>query len=145
MDGIPSPRIHLHLRLYDVKRDVPVGDLVYRAERNATASTNTLSRSEMEKNKDPTSEESAVFDAWLRDIWYQKDALYERCLSTGTFERRESERTTDDSDGLLAATSSNTEIPIQFRSKLHILAAFAFFLPIIASYSLYHLWTWVVS
>lgn len=26
-DGVPPPRIHLHLRLFDVSKEVPIGDL----------------------------------------------------------------------------------------------------------------------
>jgi len=116
IDGIPPPRIHMHLRLYDVRKDVPLGDLsseVHSPIANRGHNlmppspgvpspstpgfspidpfhppTGRLSRAEREKDMDPTTKEAALFEQWLRKMWREKDALLDRYLETGTFADR---------------------------------------------------------
>ncbi|KZT41410.1 hypothetical protein SISSUDRAFT_981995 [Sistotremastrum suecicum HHB10207 ss-3] len=68
MSGIPPPNIHLHLRIYDVKTEVPIGDVDIRRDKAATHS-----RTESEA----TQEERQVFENWLLQRWREKDALLE--------------------------------------------------------------------
>ncbi|GJJ09633.1 hypothetical protein Clacol_003857 [Clathrus columnatus] len=106
----PFSSMESHHLAYTFIYDVPVGDLVYRSEKNATASANTLSSTEMEKNREPSVEETTIFDEWVRKIWYEKDALYERCLSAGTFECRDSSVVIKDSNNVLKSATSRSHL-----------------------------------
>jgi len=65
-DRIPPPTIHMHIRVFDVSRDVPVGDV------SAT-------------NPDMSEDEREAFDGWLKDLWREKDSMMVRYLETGSF------------------------------------------------------------
>lgn len=61
---VPPPSIHLHVRQYSVRMDVPLGKL---------------------DGTDGTEEEKKVFDEWLRARWTEKDALMASFARDGTF------------------------------------------------------------
>ncbi|KAF8591904.1 acyltransferase-domain-containing protein [Ramaria rubella] len=114
-DGVAPPSIHIHLRLYDVRKDVPLGHLpstqspisptatnsrnlippsprivspdapVFSAIDIIHSSNGRISRAQREKNIDPSPEEAELFELWLRQLWRDKDALIEQFLVTGTF------------------------------------------------------------
>lgn len=64
--GVPPPGIHLHLRSYSVKYDVPLG--------RETLSKSTTTGSEA------TEAEKKEFDDWLLQRWREKDDMLERFL-----------------------------------------------------------------
>lgn len=63
--GVAPPSIHIHLRKWDVRTQVPLGNL--------------------EAGGEGTDEEKKVFDEWLRARWAEKDVLLERFVSEGSF------------------------------------------------------------
>ena len=74
LGGIPPPHIHIHLKLYNVNADIPIGDVdVYQNQ------APPRSRREGEITK----VESITFETWLLDVWRQKDGLLEDFLIDG--------------------------------------------------------------
>ena len=167
-DGVPPPRIHFHLRLFDVSKEVPIGDLFSKAT-FATGSHNLahppgipsphtaifcstdpfllagFSRTQGEKNMEPTPQEAAIFEQWLRKLWRDKDALFERFLATGTFSEQAKSSCARDSGvsvgtGLTGFTSGVTNIPVELHSKWEILDAFGYFASVLAPAVFWALW-----
>ncbi|QRV83363.1 acyltransferase [Ceratobasidium sp. AG-Ba] len=122
MQGVPPPRVHVHLRLYDVTRDVPIG-IPQGAEEASPA-------------------ERAVFDKWLLERWQEKDALMEMQLTEGRF-RGSNETPTASSVTVTGnpkdvkkwdeekGASGAVEWPIKLNSKAEILDAFSWFGPVV--------------
>lgn len=142
--GVPPPRIHLHLRLYNVETDVPLGKLTTQASGTLTRQ---MSRADQEKNMDPTPEETEIFDKWLRKIWREKDTLVERYLTSGTFEKHDGKdiSSVETSAGvetifLHGTTSRVFEVPVALRSKMDILDAFSYLTPIIIPKLVINVW-----
>ncbi|KAF9015357.1 acyltransferase-domain-containing protein [Cyathus striatus] len=115
-DGVPPPVIHMHLRLFNVTSDVPIGDLSETKPASAPPSSNnrTVEVDIPEKEKD-------VFDNWLREVWLEKDASISRFHETGSFDSRPN-------------GSPAIEIPLRLRQRRQILDAFCFFLPAAFAY-----------
>ncbi|KAF8973757.1 acyltransferase-domain-containing protein [Flammula alnicola] len=115
-DGVSPPAIHMHLRLFGVTSDVPIGDLA------GTSGAKTPDRKAKRiVEVDIPSEEKEVFDFWLRKLWQEKDEDMDKFLETGS----------------LAPKDSNApvvEIPLQLRRKREILDAFCFFWPGLVAY-----------
>ncbi|KAF8755880.1 Phosphate acyltransferase [Rhizoctonia solani] len=124
-EGVPPPRVHVHLRLYDVARDVPIG----------------VPRGEEEANET----ERAAFDQWLLARWKEKDNLMEQQLTEGRF-RSSSEKPSassvaigggketkkwDEERALDKEESGAVEWPIRLNSKAEIMDAFSWFMPFI--------------
>lgn len=106
-----------------------------------------MSRADQEKNMDPTPEETEVFDKWLRKIWREKDALVERYLTSGTFEKRDGKAisSVETSAGvetifLHGTTSRVFEVPVALRSMMDYLDAFSYLTPILVPKLAIHLW-----
>jgi Acyltransferase C-terminus len=93
---------------------------------------------------DPTPEEASVFEQWLRNLWRDKDALFERFLATGSFsdEAKSNDRDSGVSvgTGSAAFTSGVTEIPVELRSNWEILDAFSGFAPVLVPALAWVLW-----
>ncbi|KAJ3499649.1 hypothetical protein NLJ89_g10079 [Agrocybe chaxingu] len=106
-DGVPPPAVHIHLRMFDVTKDVPIGDL---ADASGARSPDLKARRIVEV--DIPSEEKEVFDVWLRKLWQEKDEAIDRYFETGT---------------LGSEDSPIVEIPLKLRRKREILDAFCFF------------------
>src|ERR1700749_474194 len=76
LDGVPPPKIHLDLKLFQVKGEIPLGDVdVYEGK------TSPLNRNEAEISR----VESVRFEEWLLDLWRQKDERMECFLTSGSF------------------------------------------------------------
>jgi lysocardiolipin and lysophospholipid acyltransferase len=161
----------MHLRLFDVRKEVPLGDLSS-SPLSPTANgrhnlvppspglappspgilspttpafspvdpfhppTGRLSRAEREKDMDPTPQEAALFEQWLRKVWREKDARLERYLTTGMLGERPKANVRDSGVSVEVATESGSsrrsgevEVPVELRSKWEILDAFAIFGP----------------
>ncbi|EAU92909.2 hypothetical protein CC1G_03696 [Coprinopsis cinerea okayama7 len=113
-DGVPPPAIHLHLRMFDVRTDVPIGDL------SSTKSTPGEKGATPEVEIPPAEKE--IFDAWLRQLWQEKDSTIETFHSSGSFSRQ--------------PDTTVVEVPLQLRRKWEVLDAFCFFWPAALAYSL---------
>lgn len=122
MQGVPPPRVHVHLRLYDVARDIPIG-----TPRGA---------------EEASPPERAVFDKWLLERWQEKDKLMETRLTGGGFnsstqvpssssvavvEGPKDMKKWDEEKGGNGAV----EWPIRLNSKTEIMDAFCWFGPVL--------------
>jgi len=67
-DGVPPPKIHLHLKLFHVSSQVPIGDVDVYTEKAPPQSR---------KEDEISVVESVTFEKWLLDIWRKKDDLME--------------------------------------------------------------------
>ncbi|KAK0208550.1 acyltransferase-domain-containing protein [Desarmillaria ectypa] len=106
-DGIPPPVIHMHLRMFDVAREVPIGDL---SGSNPEVSPKTEPMVEV----DIPEGEKKGFDEWLKGLWKEKDDSIGMFYEANSFSR---EKVTE------------VEIPLELRRKREMLDAFCFFLP----------------
>jgi len=111
VDGVPPPAIHMHIRSFDVSREVPVGDI---SSSNPNALPNG-SHKERATEVDIPEQEREKFEVWLRDLWREKDTLISRYLDSGSFVQR---------------ADWQVEIPLQLRHRREILDAFCFFMPV---------------
>lgn len=164
-DGVPPPRIHLHLRLFDVCKEVPIGDPSSSLSRSSvvnggpqlappshgilspdtttSASVSSfeppndhVSREQRKKVQDPTPQEAALFEQWLRDRWREKDALLERHLNTGTFTEHPKPDVHDPDVSIeftaksaSSGDSGEVEIPVELSSNWEILRLLTIFGP----------------
>lgn len=108
MDRIPPPAVHMHIRVFDVSRDVPVGDV-------SASNPNVLPQNKSKAVETEVPEkEKEVFDRWLRDLWREKDSMMVRYLETGSFAEE---------------GQKGVVIPVELRSKWEALKPFGFFIP----------------
>lgn len=118
LDRVPPPALHVHLRLYQVARDVPIGDVqAGSVGRGAEASV----------------EETKVFEEWLRRRWREKDELLEGFYRDGHFGSG-GERPVGSSAGTEGAVSGAVEVPVKVRSGWDVVNAYCWFLPWIVWY-----------
>ena len=98
----------MHVRLFDVSRDVPIGDI-------SASNPNVLPQNKGEAiETEVPDEEKQAFDVWLRDLWREKDSMMVRYLETRSF-AEEGEK--------------EVVIPVELRSGCEALTPFAFFIP----------------
>ncbi|KAL0580279.1 hypothetical protein V5O48_001696 [Marasmius crinis-equi] len=109
-DGVPPPVIHMHLRLFDISKDIPIGDL------SATnpAAIPKASEGQQAVEVEIPDAEKATFDLWLRDLWTEKDESISRFYDTGR---------------LSVSSPPPIEIPLRLRRSKEVFDAFCFFLP----------------
>ncbi|CAE6378535.1 unnamed protein product [Rhizoctonia solani] len=139
MQGVPPPRVHVHLRLYDVARDVPIG-----VPRGAEEANET---------------ERAAFDQWLLARWREKDGLMEQQLTEGRFKASSEKpaassvaigggkesRKWDEERAYDKGESGAVEWPIRLNSKAEIMDAFSWFMPFIAGIAAWELSSFIKS
>ncbi len=119
-DGVPPPKVHMHIRKFRVAHEVPIGDLSA-----SNPSTVPSGKSKSEKAHTDAVEvdipeiEKDRFDSWLRDLWRRKDDDVERYLADGSF-------ATD--------PKQVVEIPVALKRKREALDAFCFFVPAFAGW-----------
>ncbi|KAK0473173.1 acyltransferase-domain-containing protein [Armillaria novae-zelandiae] len=114
-DGIPPPVIHMHLRMFDVAREVPIGDLSGSNPPEASPKT------EATVEVDIPEKEKKGFDEWLKGLWKEKDDSIGMFYEANSFAREK---------------AAQVEIPLKLRRKREVLDAFCFFLPAAAG------WAW---
>ena len=112
-DGVAPPTIHIHLRMFDVKTGVPIGDL---AGAGAYGVSETERRAKRVVEIDIPGEEKDVFDLWLRRLWQEKDDAMDRFFAADSLAAKD-------------ATAPVVEIPVALRRRREILDAFCFFWP----------------
>lgn len=81
LDGIPPPVIHMHLRLFKVTTDVPVGDSC--ATRKGAIQNGNGSATKHAVEVDISPAEKTAFDEWLRELWQEKDEFITKHLNSG--------------------------------------------------------------
>ncbi|KAI0082188.1 acyltransferase-domain-containing protein [Panus rudis PR-1116 ss-1] len=110
-DRVPPPVVHMHIRCYDVAKEVPIGDLssshAQAIPSGGAAKYDAVEISVPEKERER-------FDLWLRERWREKDEQMSRFLETGS---------------MVSDNHSRVEIPLEVRHKREILDAFCFFIP----------------
>jgi len=105
-DGVPPPVIHMHLRVFDVNKDVPIGDV-------STSNPTVIPRGQANGHAvevDFPEDDKTKFDVWLRELWRDKDNFITRFHQT-------------------PYEAPTIEIPLELRHKREIPDAFGFFLP----------------
>ena len=112
--AVPPPQIHVHLRSWDVRKEIPLGDL-------------SVAGSE------GTPEEKQVFEEWLREVWREKDELMERFNRDGSFggDGIEGVGTNGMTVDEKKAAGEGIAIPLELRSNWEILPSLSYFLPVI--------------
>lgn len=109
-DRVPPPVIHMHLRIFDVAKDVPVGNISNSIVSNGSAS-NPAEHDLSEREKD-------IFDIWLRKLWSEKDGYITEFLEAGTTINKQ----------------KPVEIPLELRKKSEMPEAYCFFAPLLIAY-----------
>lgn len=134
VQGVPPPRVHVHLRLYDVAKDVPIG-----TPRGAEEANDA---------------ERKVFEQWLLTRWREKDALMEMQLTEGRF--KSSTEVPAASSVAISGKGSKkwdeervggkggaVEWPVKLNSKSEIIEAFNWFAPVVGGAMIWKLVGWV--
>ncbi|KAJ8520931.1 hypothetical protein ONZ45_g2315 [Pleurotus djamor] len=111
-NGVSPPLIRVHLRMFDVEAEVPIGDV----SGSDPARLPQPSQSKTVETDIPEAEKTQ-FDEWLRDLWREKDESIEEYHSTKRIGPGQE----------LPAV----EIPIRLRHNIEVLNAFCFFLPVV--------------
>ena len=112
----------MHIRKFNVAREVPIGDLS--SSHSQTLSNGTYQSQSVEIEVPEA--ERTKFDLWLRDLWREKDIRMTKFLETGSLADEGQER---------------IEIPLKLKHKREVLDAFCFFIPALIGWS----WTKVRS
>jgi len=119
LDRVPPPAVHMHIRKFDVRKQVPIGDIsasdagVANGSLKAGATEVEIPKAEAEK-----------FEEWLRALWREKDVLIGKYLVTGSL--------ADDK-------AAEVEIPLQLRSRHEILHVCCFFLPFALAWAMFRM------
>lgn len=106
--------MNIHIRRFDVCRDVPIGNVFHRNN----SLPNGISKTSVSEAEIPASEHEE-FDQWLRDRWHEKDALMDRYLKTGSF---------------VDQPESTLKVPMELRDLREVLSVFCFVIPAIAEW-----------
>ncbi|EMD41741.1 hypothetical protein CERSUDRAFT_110317 [Gelatoporia subvermispora B] len=108
-DGISPPEVYMHIRRFDVMREVPIGDISSSKPDNTPNGDSSKPSVEV----DIPNEERDTFEVWLRDRWREKDALMSKYMDGGSF----------------VEAQEQVKIPLKLKQKREILNAFCFFIP----------------
>jgi len=106
VNGVPPPSVHMHIRCFDVARDVPIGDI-------KPINSNVEQRIRAEEIDIPQAEKDQ-FEEWLRNVWREKDLLITKFLETESF---------------VNDAKTQLVIPLKLRSIWEVLDAYVFVLP----------------
>jgi hypothetical protein len=101
----------MHLRKFDVAKDIPIGDI---SGTNPAVTPNGSNPEPLEV--DFPDQEKAAFDEWLRKLWMDKDEFMTKFLH---------------SDCTPATGHGAIEIPLELRSNHEIANAFCFLAPVV--------------
>ncbi|KAI0785985.1 acyltransferase-domain-containing protein [Abortiporus biennis] len=118
-DRVPPPTVHMHIRKFNVSKEVPIGDISSMSSEtlpNKSSKSVEVEIPDIEKDK---------FDVWLRDLWREKDQRMSLFLATGS---------------LVEDPKREVKIPLALRRKREVLDAFAFFIPAFIGWVYSHLW-----
>lgn len=116
-DRVPPPVIHIHIRVFDVSKDVPIGDM----DQTTTPKSSNLTNGQAVEFPE---EEKINFDLWLRELWREKDGLIMKYHETGSFAGE-------------GGVDKVVDIPLKLRHKREVVDVFCFIVPTILGY----IWT----
>ncbi|KXN89840.1 hypothetical protein AN958_04844 [Leucoagaricus sp. SymC.cos] len=116
LNGVAPPAIHMHLRLFNVCEDVPIGDLSESVSNSDVAAKNAV-------EIDIPTEEKENFDVWLQNLWREKDEAITKYYENGTLDTG-------------SDVSTALDIPLKLRRRREVLDAFCFFFPAGVAYLL---------
>ena len=161
MDRVPPPEVHMHLRMFHVATEVPIGDLsssnpavMPPSRSNSDVGTNGDARTSTYTNgngasdqklkaveTDVPEEERVAFDLWLRDLWRTKDAKLEEFHQAGAILPSAgldpgAAQVFDESKKHFASDAKPVLIPLKLRSIQDALDAYFLFGPAAAA------WVW---
>ncbi|KAH0838470.1 acyltransferase-domain-containing protein [Lanmaoa asiatica] len=119
-DRVPPPVVHMHLRIFDIAKDVPIGNTPGSIVSNGSAN-NSAEPNLSEREKD-------IFDIWLRKLWSEKDDYITKFLETGTAPSKQ----------------RPVEIPLELRKRAEIAEAYCFFAPLLMACWWKRLTDWVL-
>ncbi|KAI0335978.1 hypothetical protein GY45DRAFT_1291537 [Cubamyces sp. BRFM 1775] len=119
-DAVPPPAVHMHIRKFDVNRDVPIGNV---SSSDPSVLPNGSAKSAVEVEIPETEREA--FEIWLRSLWREKDKLMGRFLETGSLDAPTA-----------AGKPVEVNVPLRLRHGYEVLDAFCFFVPAVAG------WAW---
>ncbi|EIM83363.1 acyltransferase-domain-containing protein [Stereum hirsutum FP-91666 SS1] len=120
-DRVPPPAVHMHIRRFDVARDVPIGDVSKTSPTSLPTTPSNGSAKSTALEADVPEVEKDKFDLWLRELWLEKDKVMSRYLETGSM-----------SPSL--ENEPEVVIPVKLRHNRETLGAFMFFVPALAGY-----------
>lgn len=111
--GVPPPRVHVHLKLYHVKRDVPIGVLPSDG-----------------REAEVTEQERVAFEDWMRGKFDEKDVEFERYYATGSVADTKKSHIIKgprvENGNANVYSPREIALPLRLRSSWEILDAFAF-------------------
>jgi len=110
-DGVPPPVIHVHLRMFDVASEVPIGNVLASNRSDSSLNTHAV-------EVDIPEAEKARFDLWLRELWQDKDRMMSDFLESGS----------------LGDSKASVLVPLKLRKKSEIFDAFCFLGPAVVCY-----------
>ncbi len=113
--------MHLHIRKFDVNREVPIGDV---SASNPSKLANGAGGTSAVEVDIPEAEREA-FELWLRDLWREKDRLMGRFLDTGSLDASST-----------SGKPVEITVPLRLKHRYEVLDAFCFFVPAVAG------WAW---
>jgi hypothetical protein len=108
----------MHLRVFDVGKDVPIGDI-------SASNPNVPPKGQANGHTvevDFPDNEKEKFDIWLRKLWRDKDELIVKFHESGSFMAGK------------PYEKASVVIPLELRHKREIPDAFCFFLPALFGY-----------
>ncbi|KAI0757160.1 acyltransferase-domain-containing protein [Daedaleopsis nitida] len=120
-DGVSPPAVHMHIRKFDVNRDIPIGN-VSATNPDVIPSGSTKDTVEV----DIPEAEREAFELWLRNLWREKDKLMARYLDTGYLS----------ASAESASPSASVIIPVRLKHSYEVLDAFCFLVPAVFG------WAW---
>lgn len=81
MSGVPPPAIYIHVRSFNVRTQVPIGDL----SASNPALLPDLSADKQTVEVEIPNKEKSEFDTWLRDLWQAKDDAITQFFHSNSF------------------------------------------------------------
>jgi len=114
INGVAPPVIHIRLKMFDVAKDIPIGDMSAKPTLVSGAPSNHTAEVDIPE------QEKEVFDTWLRELWQEKDERVTRFFETTSFRP--------------GSGQAPIEIPLKLRRRREFFDAFCFFLPACAGY-----------
>lgn len=114
-DRTPPPVVHMHLRMFDVTKDVPIGGTARCGTKTTMNEPVVLSNTEV----DIQEQERERFDCWLRSLWVAKDKFM-----TGFLGDKAS----------VLGMQKPIEIPLELRDLKETADAYCFLMPVIVIY-----------
>lgn len=163
MDRVPPPVVHMHLRLFHVATEVPIGDLslsnptvIPPSRTNSDTNTNGHTQTSTENSDSSNSNghtnpkksvetdvpetERVAFDKWLTELWRTKDSKLDEFHQAGAIlpnagTEPDTVQVFDELKKHFTSSAKSVEIPLKLRSPREYLDAFCLFGPAAAAWT----------